>query len=48
MEDYRDYQPVQPRGGTDWRAIFRRIWAPLAALAGIAVKFAFVFVKFVT
>src|SRR5947209_10771289 len=46
MEEFRDYQPVQPRGGTDWRAIFRRIWAPIAALAGIAVKFAFVFVKF--
>jgi Zn-dependent protease len=46
MEDFRDYQPIQPRGGTDWRTIFRRIWAPIAALAGIAVKFAFVFVKF--
>jgi Zn-dependent protease len=46
MEEFRDYQPIQPRGGTDWRAIFRRIWAPVAAVAGLAVKFGFVFLKF--
>ena len=29
---------IHPRG-TDWRNIFRRIWAPIAALLGLAVKF---------
>jgi Zn-dependent protease len=42
---YRDYEPLHPRG-TDWRGLFRRIWAPIAALAAAAVKFGFVFVKF--
>jgi Zn-dependent protease len=41
----RDYEPIQPRG-TDWRAIFRRIWAPIAAVVGILVKFSFIAVKF--
>jgi Zn-dependent protease len=45
VEDFRDYQPIQPRG-TDWRGIFRKIWAPIAALAGLAIKFGFVFLKF--
>ena len=44
-EQYRDYSPIQP-GGTDWRGIFRKIWAPIAALVGAALKFGFVFVKF--
>ena len=35
---YRDYEPVQPRG-TDWRQVFRRIWAPLAAAAAFLAKF---------
>ena len=42
---YRDYDPIHP-GGTDWRGIFRKIWAPLAAIAAAAIKFGFVFVKF--
>ena len=45
MTDYRDYQPIQPRG-TDWRKILQRIWAPIAALGGLAIKFGFVFLKF--
>ena len=45
VEHYRQYEPLHPRG-TDWRGIFRRIWAPIAALIGVAVKFGFVFVKF--
>jgi Zn-dependent protease len=45
VSDYRDYQPIQPRG-TDWRKILGRIWAPIAALGGLALKFGFVFVKF--
>jgi len=36
---------IHPRG-TDWRGIFRRIWAPIAALLGLAVKFGFVLLKF--
>jgi Zn-dependent protease len=45
MDDYRDYRPIQPRG-TDWRGILRRIWAPIAALVGLGIKFGFVFLKF--
>jgi Zn-dependent protease len=41
----REYEPIQPRG-TDWRAIARRIWAPIAAIAGALVKFSFLFFKF--
>jgi Zn-dependent protease len=45
-EEFREYQPIQPRGGVNWRGILRRIWAPIAFLGGLAVKFGFVFVKF--
>jgi Zn-dependent protease len=41
----RDYEPIHPKG-TDWRALFRRIWAPIAALIGVAVKFGIAFAKF--
>ena len=41
----RDYEPIQPRG-TDWRGLARRIWAPIAAVAGVLIKFSFVFFKF--
>jgi Zn-dependent protease len=44
-EPWRDYEPIQPRG-TDWRRIGRAIWAPIAALVGLAVKFGFLFIKF--
>jgi Zn-dependent protease len=44
-EPWRDYEPIHPHG-TDWRGIARRIWAPIAALIGVAVKFGFVFIKF--
>jgi Zn-dependent protease len=46
VEQYRDYEPLQPRGGIDWRKIGRRIWAPIAFVGGLAVKFGFVFLKF--
>src|SRR5712691_9779143 len=42
---YRDYEPVQPRG-TDWRGIARKIWAPIAGLIGLLVKFGAVLLKF--
>ncbi len=44
-EPMRDYEPIHPRG-TDWRGILRKIWAPIAALVGVAVKFGFLFLKF--
>src|SRR5581483_9879831 len=48
MEPYgqlRDYEPVEPRGPSlrDW---LRRLWAPLAAIAGLLVKFGAVGLKF--
>jgi Zn-dependent protease len=46
-EEWRQYDPIQPRG-TDWRGIFRRIWAPIAVVLGLAVKFSFVVFKFFT
>jgi Zn-dependent protease len=36
--DFRDYEPVQPRG-TDWREVGRRIWAPIAAIGAFIAKF---------
>jgi Zn-dependent protease len=41
----RDYEPIHPKG-TDWRGLLRRIWAPIAAVIGIAVKFGIAFAKF--
>ena len=47
----RDYEPIQPRG-TDWRGIFRKLFAPLIFLIGLAAKlgslakFAAIFVAF--
>jgi Zn-dependent protease len=46
MEPVREYEPLHPRGGIDWRRLFARIWAPIAALIGIAIKFGFLFAKF--
>jgi Zn-dependent protease len=43
--DFRQYDPIQPRG-TDWRGLFQKIWAPIAVVIGLAVKFGFVFLKF--
>ncbi len=37
--DFRDYEPIQPRGGTDWRELGRRIWAPFAAIGAFIAKF---------
>jgi Zn-dependent protease len=41
----RDYEPIHPRG-LDWRRYLRALWAPFAAIVGLAVKFGFVLVKF--
>jgi Zn-dependent protease len=43
-EPFRGYEPIQPRSG--FRDLLRKIWAPIAALLGIAVKFGFLFLKF--
>ena len=46
-----DYEPIHPRG-TDWRALFRKVTAPIIVLVGLAAKlgslakFAAVFVAF--
>jgi Zn-dependent protease len=45
LEPSRDYDPIHPRG-FDWRSLLGRIWAPIAALIGLSLKFGFVFLKF--
>jgi Zn-dependent protease len=42
--EWRDYEPVQPRG-TDWRGLLRKLWAPIAALGAFLVKFGAVLFK---
>jgi Zn-dependent protease len=48
----RDYEPLQPRGGTDWRRLVKRLGAPfvfvigLLAKLGSLAKFGIVFVAF--
>src|ERR671934_103610 len=42
---YRDYEPIEPKGW-DWRATLRKIWAPIAALIGLAIKFGAFAIKF--
>ena len=34
----REYEPIQPRGGTDWRGLWRRITAPIILLLGLIAK----------
>src|SRR2546423_12367133 len=41
----RDYDPIQPRA-TDWRGLFKRIWAPIGAAIVLLAKFSFAAVKF--
>ena len=40
----RDYKPIQP--GTDWRAVLRRIFAPVIVAIGALAKYGFAFAKF--
>jgi len=44
-QEWREYEPIQPRG-TDWRGFFRRLWAPIAAAAAFLAKFGAVLLKF--
>jgi Zn-dependent protease len=43
-QEWRQYEPVQPRG-TDWRGLFKRLWAPIAALGALLIKFGGVLFK---
>src|SRR4051812_37029918 len=43
----RDYDPIQPRGGTDWRGIGRKLLAPFVLLVGLGAKLGFL-LKFAT
>jgi Zn-dependent protease len=40
----RDYRPIHPEPG--WRSLARKIWAPIAVVAGLVLKFGFAFAKF--
>ena len=42
----REYDPIHPRGGTDWRGLLRRIWAPIAVVIGLIAKLGFAVFKF--
>lgn len=43
--EFRDYEPIQPRG-TDWREIGRKIWAPFVAIAAFVAKFGVAILKY--
>jgi Zn-dependent protease len=43
--EWREYEPIQPRG-TDWRGLFRKLWAPIAVGIGLLLKFSFAIFKF--
>jgi Zn-dependent protease len=43
--DWRDYEPIQPRG-FDWRGFFRRFWALIVVVVGVFIKFGFAVFKF--
>jgi Zn-dependent protease len=45
-EPQRDYKPIQPRGGTNWRGVARKLWAPFAAIGAFLAKFGAVLLKF--
>jgi Zn-dependent protease len=45
-EGWRQYEPVQPRGGIDWRGVLRKLWAPIAAIGAFLAKFGVVLLKF--
>ena len=40
----RDYRPIHPEPA--WRSLARKLWAPIAVLIGLVVKFGFAFAKF--
>jgi Zn-dependent protease len=42
--DFRDYEPIHPEPG--WKSLFRKLWAPILAVIGLAIKFGFFVFKF--
>src|SRR5437763_13052745 len=42
--EWRDYEPIQPRGW-DWRRTLRRAWAPFAAIGAFLAKYGVVLLK---
>jgi Zn-dependent protease len=44
--EWRGYQPIQPRGGWNWRAKLRKVWAPIAAVGAFLAKFGVALLKF--
>ena len=42
----REYDPIHPGRGTDWRGLLRRIWAPIGAAILVIAKFGFAGIKF--
>ncbi len=46
MDDYRDYEPIQPKGSFSLRRSLERIAGLAVLIGGTALKWGFVFVKF--
>ena len=46
LHEWRGYEPIQPRGGWDWRATLRKLLAPIGAIAAFLAKFGAVLLKF--
>ena len=46
LQEWRGYEPIQPRGGRDWRASLRKLLAPIGAIAAFVAKFGAVLLKF--
>jgi Zn-dependent protease len=42
--DFRDYEPIHPEPG--WKSLLRKLWAPILAVIGLAVKFGVFAFKF--
>ena len=42
--EFRDYEPIHPEPG--WRSLLRKIWAPILAVVGVAIKFSVFAFKF--
>ncbi|HEY7018411.1 MAG TPA: site-2 protease family protein [Gaiellaceae bacterium] len=42
--DFRDYEPIHPEPG--WKSLLRKLWAPVAVVLGLAVKFGVFALKF--
>jgi Zn-dependent protease len=45
VQEFRNYDPVQPKG-YDWRGLLRKIWAPIAVVVGLVLKFGVAAAKF--